>query len=332
MNELLADVLAAHGGLRRWQAVTAITASGSFGGLLRARFPGNRMAEVTVRVLPAEQQAIFERFPEAGRRAIFDRGDVRIETRTNARAAFSGLGGLRRKVRWDALDAAYFAGCAWWNYLSAPLLLTRDGVTVTEADPRLEHGERRRRLDVRFPPDIPTHSPRQTFHVDPAGLIRRHDYTAQPVGAWAHAAHYCDDHRDVAGLVFPARRRVVPRGPGDRSLPGPVLVALDIDHIEIEQGADAPAGRRGAQLSRLLPHRVFAEADHVAGGVAEGAVGDAVGLSRRLLQQLRDAAAVSLSKIAVQSSTLKINEVSEPLATSARTGARRTAGRSRAMT
>jgi len=50
MSRLLDEVFAAHGGLERWRAVTALTAHGTFGGLLRSRFPGNRMANVTVRV------------------------------------------------------------------------------------------------------------------------------------------------------------------------------------------------------------------------------------------------------------------------------------------
>jgi hypothetical protein len=65
-------------------------------------------------------------------------------------------------------------------------------------------------------------------------LMRRHDYVAQPIGRWARAVHYCNDHREFAGLVFPTRRRVHPRGPGGRPLPYPILVALDIDEIEIE--------------------------------------------------------------------------------------------------
>lgn len=234
MSGLLDAVLAAHGGRERWDAVTAITAHGRFGGLLRARFPGNGMAAVSVRVRTAEQHAVFDGFPAADRRAVFERGDVRIETRdgervasrAHARAAFTGVGALRRTVRWDALDATYFAGYAWWNYLTTPLLLTRDAVVVREGDAR---------LDVRFPPSLHTHSQRQVFHLDAAGLIRRHDYVAEPVGRWAHAAHHCDEHRQFGGLVVPTRRRVVPRGPGGVALRGPVLVALDVDEIEVER-------------------------------------------------------------------------------------------------
>jgi hypothetical protein len=87
---------------------------------------------------------------------------------------------------------------------------------------------------VSFPPEIHTHSRRQTFYVDAAGLIRRHDYVAHPIGGWARAAHYCADHRRFAGLIFPTRRRVWPQGPGRRTIPHPILVALDIDQIEIE--------------------------------------------------------------------------------------------------
>jgi hypothetical protein len=242
MAGLLDEVCAAHGGIERWRAVTAVTANGTFAGLLRSRFPGNRMSKVTVRVQAAEQHAVFEDFPRAGERAVFDRGDVRIETgdgellarRRHARTAFVGLDGLRRNLRWDPLDATYFAGYAWWNYLLTPILLTRPGVTISESGTWSEGGEQWRRVDVRFSSDIHTHSPRQTFYIDPRGLICRHDYTAGPVGRWAHAAHYCGEHKRFAGLIFATRRRVCPRGPGARALHKPVLVALDIDRLDVE--------------------------------------------------------------------------------------------------
>ncbi|WP_433712587.1 hypothetical protein ACQP2U_41325 [Nocardia sp. CA-084685] len=107
MNELIDEVLTAHGGLARWRAATALTAHGRFGGLLPSRFPGNRMANVTVRMQLAQQHAVFHDFPQQDQQAVFDRGDVRIETRDgepisarrNARAAFAGLSGLRRNLR-----------------------------------------------------------------------------------------------------------------------------------------------------------------------------------------------------------------------------------------
>jgi len=252
MNALLKEVLTAHGGLERWRAVTAIAVRGTFGGLLRSRFPGNQLADVDARVELAEQRTVLHGFPQADQRAVFDRGDVRIETcdgelidaRNNPRTAFSGFRGLRRNLHWDALDATYFAGYAFWNYLSTPLLLTREGVTVTDGDTWLEAGEPWRRIDVRFAADIHTHSEQQTFYVDARGMIRRHDYVAEPVGRWARATHYCDAHRQFDGLVFPTVRRVRPRGPRGRSLRHPVLVALDIEGIEIETCTTPRRGQR----------------------------------------------------------------------------------------
>jgi hypothetical protein len=241
MNALLAEVLEAHGGWDRWRAVRALTASGSFGGLLQRRLPGNRMADVEVGIEAGRQDAVFEDFPRVGQRVVFGGDEVRLEefdghvleSRKDARRVFSGLTGLRRNFRWDCLDAGYFAGYAWWNYLTSPFLLAQDGVEVTDGGPWTENGNRWRRLRATFPPGFHTHSVHQTFYVDAQGLIRRHDYVAEPVGRWAHAAHYCENHKTFGGIVFPTRRRVYPRLPGGRSMSWPVLVALDIDNIEI---------------------------------------------------------------------------------------------------
>jgi hypothetical protein len=243
MNELLNEVLAAHGGAERWGSVWEITARGRVAGLLPKRFAGNKLANFTFQAQVAEQHVVIHDFPQAGTRAVFDRGDVRIEahdgkrigTRTDPRSAFSGLSGIRRNVHWDPLDVAYFAGYASWNYLTSPLLLAREGVTVTEGEPWHESGRHWRRLHATFSPEIDTHCPQQTFYVDLDGLIRRHDFVAEPVGKWAKAALYCDRHRQLGGLVFPTRRRVVPRGPGGRVLPRPTLLALDFDQIEVER-------------------------------------------------------------------------------------------------
>jgi hypothetical protein len=239
---LLDEVLEAHGGAERWRSANEIRAHVRTGGfLVRTRFPGNRMAEYDLRLNVVEPRSEFTPFPEEGKRTVFERGSVRLEdadggvvaARDDPRSAFGGPGGLRRNFRWDPLDATYFAGYAMWNYLTTPHLLTREGVRVREGEPWTEGGEAWRRLEVDFPVDLDTHSAHQTFYVDGTGLIRRHDYTAEPVGRWAKAAHYSTEHREFDGLVFPTRRRVVPRGLGNRALPGPTLVRIELDRVAV---------------------------------------------------------------------------------------------------
>jgi hypothetical protein len=65
-------------------------------------------------------------------------------------------------------------------------------------------------------------------------VLRRHDYIAQVVGRWARAAHYCDEHAQAHGLVFPTRRRVRPVGLRNRALPGPTLVSIDLSELHVE--------------------------------------------------------------------------------------------------
>lgn len=240
---LLDEVLDAHGGRERWAAARTIRARIRSGGLLvRTRFPGNRMADGRMEVAVGEQLALGEPFPGEGRRAVLDHGSVRIETlagevlesRERPRELFFGRSGVRRNLRWDALDAAYFAGYAWWNYLNVPYLLAREDVAVGELEPWRERGETWRRLSTSFPPAIETHSERQTFYYDEALRLRRHDYVAEVIGGWARAAHMCADHVVAGGLTFPTRRWVRPIGPRSRPLPGPTLVSLQVSEIEVE--------------------------------------------------------------------------------------------------
>lgn len=239
---LLEEVVEAHGGRERWLAAALVSARVRSAGLLpRTRMPGNRMADYRIAVDVAEPRARLDPFPRPGNVGVFAGREVRIETtdgkvlesRTGPRRAFSGLSGLRRNLRWDALDSVYFAGYAMWNYLTLPRLLTREDVTVREGTDWEEDGERWRRLEVAFPPSIETHSERQTFYFDPLRLLRRHDYVAEVVGGWARAAHYTSEHVEASGLVFPTRRRVYPIGRRNRALGRPTLVALDLSEIAV---------------------------------------------------------------------------------------------------
>lgn len=239
---LVEAVIEAHGGRERWAAAGRLRAQIKSGGLLlRTRVPGRKLeGQITVDL--HEPVSSFSPFPQPGSHATFDRGAVRIETddgevlesREHAREMFFGRPGLRRNLRWDALDLTYFAGYAWWNYICAPFLFEEPGVEVDEIEPWTADGETWRRLAVTFPPSIHTHSPEQVFYYDADLRLRRHDYVADIVGRWARAAHMCADHVEADGLVFPTRRWVRPIGVRNRALLGPTLVALRLSEIEVE--------------------------------------------------------------------------------------------------
>jgi len=242
---LLDRVLEAHGGREAWEAATRVKARARSGGLLlRTRVPGTRFADYDLAVDLGERRTVFDPFPEPGIRGVFDRGEPRLEradghviaSRSEPRPAFFGRAGLRRNLRWDALDATYFAGYAMWNYLSFPLLLTREDVEVRELAPWRSNGDELRRLEATFPDGLDTHSPQQTFYVDAGGLLVRHDYVADVVSRWARAAHMCADHVEAGGLVFPTRRWVRPIGPRNRPLPFPTMVWIQLTDLEVELG------------------------------------------------------------------------------------------------
>lgn len=131
---------------------------------------------------------------------------------------------------WSDLQLAYFAGCAMWTYLNTPFLLVRPGVESEEVAPWQEAGETWRRLKVRFPSDIATHSTEQTLYFDHRGLLKRHDYDVEISGG-TPAAHYVSDLREFSGIVFPTKRRIFPRQPDGHSAPEPLVVSIDLDQF-----------------------------------------------------------------------------------------------------
>lgn len=237
--DLLAESIAAHGGHERWESAREVAARVSAGGLAFAsKGQGRAVRGAEVRVATEGQRTVFEPYPSAGRRGVFEEGAVRIEAddgrviaeRADARSAFRGI---RHAVRWDRLDILYFGGYAMWTYVSVPFVLTRPGYVVEELPPWREGDETWRPLRVTFPAGVHTHSREQVFYLDDRGLIRRHDYTAEPFGSWAKAAHYAMDHRQFGGLVVPTSRRVYPRRRDNRPRPFPRLVWIEVGDVRV---------------------------------------------------------------------------------------------------
>jgi hypothetical protein len=238
--ELVEQTIAAHGGLELWQGASEVRVQVSSGGLaFQTKHQGRAVRDVEARISTSGQHVVLTPYPQPGQRGVLDEGGtVRIETdageliedRRHARSAFQDL---RHRLWWDRLDILYFATYALWTYVSTPFVLVREDYRVGELDRWVENGESWRRLAVTFPEHVHTHSREQVFYIDAGGLIRRHDYTAEPIGGWAKAAHYCLDHRTFDGLVVPTRRRVYPRRRDNRRRAGPLLVWIEVPRAAV---------------------------------------------------------------------------------------------------
>ncbi len=106
---------------------------------------------------------------------------------------------------------------------------------------------------MHYPPDVPTHSPTQELHFDATGRLVRHDYTAEVVGSLGQGGAPVPDYRKFGGLWLPTTRRVFPRGPANRCLPLPTLVAIDIHNARPLTGDCSAAPEVVAVAARREP-------------------------------------------------------------------------------
>jgi hypothetical protein len=238
-EELLDKALKAHGGKRKWDTINKITARVRIGGLLPlSKLVSFALKRIEVTVTTKRPYTVISPYPSRYYKGVFARDTVYIESengeiiseRSNPRSYFKTF---RHNLWWDDLDVLYFVGYASWNYLCTPFIFNLPGFGVAETEPWDEAGEVWRRLRVSFPDEIETHSKEQMFYFDTVGLIKRLDYTAEPVGSWANAAHYCYDHKDFDGLIVPTIRKVFHRKSDGRSRRFSVLVSLQVDDVII---------------------------------------------------------------------------------------------------
>jgi hypothetical protein len=237
MITLINKVMDAHGGEEYWNTLEALEAEISVSGFLFTAKHIPVLNHVHVRALTQNVRFSFLDFPKPGQTGEFfgnekvcigGRGEMTEMERFTPRSAFRNI---RRWFYWDTLDFIYFGGYATWNYLLTPFLFLRNGFQFCELDPVSGSFGAWSRLRVTFPDNTPTHCRTQTFYFDEHFLLRRLDYTAEVVGRWAQAAHFCDEYIEFDGLKIPTRRRVFPLPFGNRPLPGPTLVAIDVHDL-----------------------------------------------------------------------------------------------------
>jgi hypothetical protein len=236
VNELLAEAMDAHGGVRRWQELTQVQATIVSGGDLFAikglpQDPAPR--EMTAWL--HEEHASVRPFGAADQKTDFTPGRVSIEKldgrvvaeRVDPRTSFAGH---VLETPWDPLDRAYFNGYALWTYLTTPFLLAMPGFTVTDIEPWREGEEVWRGLRATFPSQIAGHSAHQDFYFGADGLLRRHDYHVDVAGGFA-AAQYVYDCVEADGIVLPTKRRAYRRDADGSPLLQQVMVSIDLSDI-----------------------------------------------------------------------------------------------------
>ena len=238
MNDLLARVIAAHGGLERWNTFNKVTATVVAGGGLRPmkgleNDPNPRERTVTLH----KQTTCISPFGQPDRHMAFTPDRVAIETitgaivseRTDPRAAFAGH---VLETVWDSLHNAYWSGYTIWTYLTTPFLMAMPGFEVAEISPWQEGGELWRGLRARFPDALASHSKEQDFYFGEDFLLRRHDYHLEVAGR-VPVAQYVYDIVEADGFRFPTRRRAYLRGPGLKPLRDLLLIALDLSDFRL---------------------------------------------------------------------------------------------------
>jgi hypothetical protein len=154
-------------------------------------------------------------------------GSTRL-SRDNPRAAFDGHG---PSTRWDELHLIYFCGYAIYNYLTTPFCFTFSGFQTHELTEHLEQGQIWRVLEVSFSDYFGTHCKVQKFYFNKKFMLQRIDYNADVVGALT--AHFCTDHKEVGGLMFPTIRRAVARRGDLPSIFGDTGLLLDYSDLVV---------------------------------------------------------------------------------------------------
>lgn len=222
-RDLLLTAIERHGGWSHWLRLQGIGVGlVSLHGLLPRMKGYGRTFQ-----LPAYATA----YPRQGRTVWSDGPDgapvAEFQAGAGHRASFRGLHKLRR---WDMTDACFFFGYALASYAAVPFILPQ--LRFVAAVRGRWRGERLEGVRVEFPAGAEVHSRRQSYLFAPDGLLRRNDYVAEIVGAFARGAHGWDDFVTVDGLPVPSRRTVVPRL-GSWALGGPTVLQATFDRVRV---------------------------------------------------------------------------------------------------
>ncbi|RKT10320.1 hypothetical protein B0G69_7684 [Paraburkholderia sp. RAU2J] len=238
MNAVAQSIIEAHGGLAQWRKFSTVRADLVQGGALWAlKGHAGTLDRTTVTVATDRQWASHAPFGALAARsdftgsrvALLDQGGEVMAAHDDPRASFEGH---TLETPWDALQLAFFAGCAMWTYLNTPFVLAWDGVECEEQGAWNEQGEEWRKIAIHYPAGLEVFSKAQAIYVGSDKLVRRLDYDVEIAGN-TPGAHYVSDYTTVSGIHFPTKRRIYPRTPDGKSLSEPLVVSIDLHDITL---------------------------------------------------------------------------------------------------
>jgi len=239
MNTLVERTIEAHGGIKRWNELTSVTAHlDEDGALWGLKGHPEMLGETNVTVGTRSEWASHHPFLTDRARTRFEPHRVALESESGElieelkqpRGSFAGHG---LETPWSKLQLAYFAGYAMWTYLNLPFLLARPGVASEVGEPWEENGETWRRLQIRFPANIATHSANQTLYIDGEGLLKRHDYDVDISGG-TQATHYTGEYVEAGGIMFPTKHVIFPRQPDNTPNRDLLVVSIGMSNFELK--------------------------------------------------------------------------------------------------
>jgi hypothetical protein len=236
-KSLLDEAIEAHGGLDRWRQVRAADVHCAVNGAVWAlkRVPGI-LTDFHYRIDLHHQRGSFPNFMQSGQKATFQADRVAIETTGGTvidellRPAES-MEAQTLQTAWNALQLVYFVGYAIWSYMTTPFCFTMPGFTTAEVEPWQQGDETWRRLKVIFPDYLARHAKEQTYYFGSDGLLRRHDYVAEPVTKDRVATHYIMNNKVFSGITIGTKQRVYVLNPDGGYSPEPLLVSLDVEEV-----------------------------------------------------------------------------------------------------
>ena len=214
--DLVERAVAKHGGWRRWESPYEVQARVK---LLTGILPSVKGLCLTypqfgnVSTIPSRCRTTFEDYPAKGMQSVFENGDVWISDPAGGvrksehhRQTFRGL----RKYRlWSPLDAVYFFGYAIWHYHTLPFSLPE--CRLVRLCTAKGKGAPFRGVVVDLPPNVETHSSRQSFFFNEDGTLTRHDYVADVMGFWVRGAHFWSAFERRAEVLVATHRSVTVR-------------------------------------------------------------------------------------------------------------------------